>query len=109
MRSSILRRSWVIIALSAATGVPLRADDATTGQGKALFTQQCASCHALGQDGIGPPLGGVTTVLTESQLEQWIRDPAKVLAGGDSRAAALLRRYKAPMPSFAFLDRAQIA
>ncbi len=98
-----------MIALSAATGVLIRADDATTGQGKALFTQQCASCHALGQDGIGPPLGGVTTVLTENQLEQWIRDPAKVIAGGGARATALLRRYKAPMPSFAYLDSAQLA
>jgi mono/diheme cytochrome c family protein len=102
-------RSWVILALGAAAGAPLRGDDSAAAQGRALFTQQCASCHSLGQDGIGPPLGGVTTVLTESQLEQWIRDPAKVLAGGDARAAALLSRYKAPMPSFAYLERAQIA
>jgi mono/diheme cytochrome c family protein len=98
----------VIIALSAASGAPLRADNAAAERGKALFAQQCASCHALAQDGIGPPLGGVTTVLTENQLEQWIRDPARVIASGDTRAAALLRRYKAPMPSFTNLERAQV-
>jgi mono/diheme cytochrome c family protein len=102
-------RSWLFIALGAAIGVTLHAEEAKNAQGKALFTQQCASCHSLGQDGIGPPLGGVTTVLTESQLAQWIHDPAKVLATGDARATALLRRYKAPMPPFPSLDRAQVS
>jgi mono/diheme cytochrome c family protein len=109
MRRSNPCRDWLRLALAAATGVTLHADDATVAQGKALFAQQCAACHALAQDGIGPPLGGVTTVLTEDQLARWIHDPAKALAAGDARVAALLRRYKAPMPSFAYLDRAQVA
>jgi hypothetical protein len=100
--------SLLVSTLCAENGVALHADDAVA-RGKALFTQQCASCHALAMDGIGPPLGGVTTVLTEDQLVQWIHDPASVLATGDARAAALLRRYKAPMPSFAYLDRTKIA
>jgi hypothetical protein len=74
-----------------------------------LFAQLCAPCHALAQDGIGPPLGAVTTALTGAQLARWIRDPAAVIASGDARAVALLRRYKAPMPSFASLDQAQVA
>ncbi len=94
--------------MGAAAVAALHAEDATTAQGRALFAQQCAACHALAQDGIGPPLGGVTTFLTEDQLVQWIHDPAKVLASGDARASALLRRYKAPMPPFANIDRSQL-
>jgi len=83
-------------------------DAAVIGQGKALFTQQCASCHALTTDGFGPPLGGVTTLLPESRLVEWVRDPAKLIASGDARANALLRRYKVPMPPFAHLTPAEV-
>lgn len=103
-----LFRSGLAAALALGC-VALRAQDAQFPKGKALFEQQCAACHGLAQDGIGPPLGGVTTSQSRERLEQWIRDPAKVIASGDVRAAALLRRYKAPMPSFAQLDRAQVA
>ncbi|HEY5078639.1 MAG TPA: PQQ-dependent sugar dehydrogenase [Opitutaceae bacterium] len=101
-------RNGLAAALALACGA-LRAQDAKVPKGGALFEQQCAACHALAQDGIGPPLGGVTTSQSRERLEQWIRDPARVLASGDTRAAALLRRYKAPMPSFAHLDRAQVS
>ncbi len=84
-------------------------DSVTVAHGQELFTQQCASCHALALDTIGPPLGGVTTVLTRSQLEERIREPATVLANGDPRANALLRRYKVVMPPFAHLGPDEIA
>lgn len=108
MRRTQPHPSPLLLALCAAAAGPLRADEAAASQGGTLFTQQCASCHALAQDGIGPPLGGITTVLTEDRMVQWVRDPSKVLETGDARAAALLRRYKAPMPAFASLDRDQI-
>jgi mono/diheme cytochrome c family protein len=109
MRRLNPRRSWRQLVLGIAVGATLHAEEAPVAQGKALFTGQCASCHSLAQDGIGPPLGGVTSVLTGEQLAAWIHDPAKVLAAGDARAAALLRRYKVPMPPFAYLDRPQVA
>ncbi|HTO02765.1 MAG TPA: cytochrome c, partial [Opitutus sp.] len=83
-------------------------DPTTLDQGKVLFASHCASCHTLTQDGIGPPLGGITTLLSENQLEAWIREPSKVIASGDDRATALLRRYKAPMPPFAHLRREEV-
>ncbi|HWA85921.1 MAG TPA: PQQ-dependent sugar dehydrogenase [Opitutus sp.] len=76
---------------------------AMTARGRTLFAQQCSSCHSLQTDSFGPPLGGVTSVLTERHLLDWIRDPQKVLADGDARAQALLGRYKVPMPPFAQL------
>lgn len=84
-------------------------DAATIEKGRTLFLQQCAACHALGADSVGPPLGGVTTRFTPEKLTAWIRDPAKVIASGDVRANALLARYKVPMPPFAHLSENDIA
>ena len=83
-------------------------DAGTIAKGKLLFVQQCAACHTLAQDGIGPPLGGITALHTESRLLEWIRDPAKMIAAGDARAAALFRRYKVPMPPFGQLPREDV-
>ena len=84
-------------------------DPAVIAQGKALFTRQCAACHALASDGFGPPLGGVTELLTPGRLVEWIRDPSKVVAAGDARANALYRRYKLIMPTLAHLTPDDIA
>jgi mono/diheme cytochrome c family protein len=84
-------------------------DPAVIGRGKTLFAEQCSACHALASEGFGPPLGGVTTLLSEQRLVAWVRAPAQVLASGDARAAALLQRYKAPMPSFAHLAPAEVS
>lgn len=78
-------------------------DPTTLERGKVLFAQLCASCHALAEDGFGPPLGGVTMLLTEAELLDRVRDSEELVAAGDARAAALLRRYKAPMPPFAYV------
>jgi mono/diheme cytochrome c family protein len=111
---------WLFFVFCAGTSVTLRAqnldskkteedgsvrqnytqDSTTLEKGKVLFAQLCASCHALAQDGFGPPLGGITILLTEAELLERIRDPGKLMAAGDARATALLRRYKAPMPPF---------
>lgn len=78
-------------------------------RGSMLFEQQCASCHSLGQDGFGPPLGGITLLLDKAAFARWIRDPAGVIATGDERAVALLRRYKVAMPPFAHLTDDDVA
>lgn len=76
--------------------------------GAALFAQHCGACHSLVQEGFGPPLGGVTQVLSEERLKAWIREPMKVIESGDPRATALLQRYKVPMPPFAHLKEGEI-
>jgi len=83
-------------------------DEATLGQGRTLFTQLCAGCHVLDRDGIGPPLGGVTRVLTQAELLRHIRNPAAVIESGNVRANALFRRYKVVMPPFEVLPEAQL-
>lgn len=81
---------------------------AEVARGRELFQQQCQACHALAGEGLGPPLGGVTSILSEARLIEWIREPVRVLASGDARATALLRRYKVQMPAFAHLEPAEV-
>lgn len=102
LRKVVLAALWVIPATIFAQDVELVA------KGRELFGQQCSACHALASEGFGPPLGGVTSVVPEEQLVAWVRDPAKVLASGDARANALLKRYKAAMPPFAHLTPGDI-
>ncbi len=83
-------------------------DAATLMQGQALFTQYCASCHALDRDTMGPPLGGVTQVLSGDELRQQISNATAVVESGNPRANALFRRYKIVMPPFAALPAEQV-
>jgi glucose/arabinose dehydrogenase len=62
----------------------------------------------LDRDGIGPPLGAVTRILTQAELLRHIRDPAAVIAAGNLRANALFRRYKVVMPPFGSLPEDQL-
>src|SRR4051812_11069477 len=75
-------------------------DDTTLASGKTLFEKNCASCHGLQEDGIGPPLGGITKLLSKKVLVNFISNPSKVIESGNERAKALHNRYKLLMPSF---------
>jgi hypothetical protein len=84
------------------------ADSATLAQGKDLFTKHCMSCHGLQDDGIGPPLGGITTLLHKGALLDFIKDPALAIGSGDERAMALKKRYKLTMPSFEWMTELEV-
>ncbi len=77
-------------------------------EGGLLFSKHCSSCHGLEEDGFGPPLGGITSLLSEKQLLEFIRNPTAVLESGDVRAMALRSRYKQEMPAFSWLESYQI-
>lgn len=76
--------------------------------GHAIFNQNCASCHSLDHDGIGPALGGITGEVSADWLQRFIEDPKAVIESGDPRAKALFDKYKAMMPSFAHYNKAEI-
>ena len=80
------------------------ADAATLAQGKDLFTKHCMSCHGLQDDGIGPPLGGITKHIQRGALLDFIKDPAQIIGSGEERAVSLQKRYKLTMPSFAWMS-----
>ena len=84
-------------------------DDATLANGKILFTKYCSSCHSLEADGFGPPLGGITTVLSKDALTDFIKNPSKVIASNDERAVSQLTRYKQVMPAFAWMQEMEIS
>lgn len=83
-------------------------NEAVLAEGASLFTAQCANCHMLEGDAIGPPLGGITTILGHDALQKFIRNPSEVVASGNERANTLLRRYNMLMPSFGQLKTAEI-
>jgi mono/diheme cytochrome c family protein len=87
---------------------PFSDDPKVIIQGQTIFTTHCISCHDLKNDGIGPRLGGVTTIQSPKLLDEFIRNPSRVIEGGDQRAVALSKRYKLVMPPFDFLKPAEI-
>ena len=76
--------------------------------GKELFTTYCASCHALEAEEMGPRLGGVTRIFSNTELISFIKNPHAVIEKGDKRAVALARRFKMVMPPFDFLKDEEI-
>ena len=81
---------------------PLSEEDIANGQSH--FKAYCSSCHGLEEDGIGPPLGGITDLIPPEPLIKFIRNPSQVIASGDKRAISQLARYKQVMPSFDWMD-----
>lgn len=88
---------------------PYADDDATLAKGEQLFTKHCVSCHGLEEDGFGPPLGGITKLLSEKSLFDFIKNPSRVIESGEERAAILHVRYKRVMPSFEWMLDTEIS
>ncbi len=76
--------------------------------GEKLFIKNCASCHAITEETMGPPLGGITKLLSKEEVVQFIKNPSEVIALGNQRANYLLSRYKTIMPSYEHLNDEQI-
>ncbi len=79
-----------------------------SSSGAALFTTHCVSCHAMEREEIGPRLGGVTSMLSESELISFIKNPSHAIESGNMRAVSLSKRYKMIMPPFDFLKDEEI-
>jgi mono/diheme cytochrome c family protein len=70
--------------------------------GQELFTNNCASCHAITDEAVvGPGLKGATTRRPVDWILTWVKNPQKVIAGGDKYAVDLYNKYnKAQMTAF---------
>lgn len=79
---------------------------AEMSKGEMLFRTRCVSCHTLGLgDRIGPDLAGVTQTRPHDWLRTFIKDPNKLLDGGDPTARTLLARYRGVrMPDLQLAD-----
>lgn len=78
-------------------------------RGKEIFSQNCANCHKVNQDGYGPALGSVTRRRPLPWLISFIQNSQQLIAGGDDYAVYLYHSYDNKiMPSFEFLPEDDI-
>ncbi len=100
---------WILILLFLPLGLSLQAQP----EGKALFKENCATCHNKNMvaDMTGPALGGIQERWEdESDLYAWIRNSGAFLATGDAYANALYNEWnKAAMTAFPNLTDEEIA
>lgn len=74
--------------------------------GDALFKANCTQCHAVNEKVVGPALGGITKRRPISWIIPWVKNSAKVIAGGDDYAVKLYNdNGKQQMPSFGLSDK----
>ncbi len=85
-------------------GTEISTDASQILKGKAVFEQQCSTCHNFNEDAIGPNLSGVTRQVETSWIRQFIRNPQQLFDAKDQRALELLAKFKTPMPGFAHLS-----
>jgi len=110
--SILLRKHFVsVLILCASIVIPFSSVKAADpNAGKALFQQNCASCHNVFKKVTGPALQGVEGRWADKKLlHQWIRNSASVIASGDKYANDLFNSYgKQAMPAFASFSDADI-
>lgn len=83
-------------------------DSVSLHQGKVVFDGNCASCHSIAEEGIGPRLGGITRLRDPKSLSAFVRNSESVIEAGDRRGLLLRNTYKLPMPVFEHLSDPQI-
>lgn len=77
--------------------------------GKRLFTANCAMCHSLKIDIVGPKLTGVTKLRTRQWLVRMIRNGNELIREGDSTANALYVKWqKSGHPDFERLSDKEV-
>lgn len=65
--------------------------------GKNIFQNNCASCHSLTKEVVGPMLQNVTQRLEKKVIYAWIRNPAAVLKSGDPYFNGLVKKFNGVM------------
>lgn len=74
-------------------------------QGKKLYAQNCAVCHAINNVVVGPALKDVHNRRPIPWLTSFIKNSQKVIQSGDEYAVNLYQQYnRTEMPSFDFSD-----
>ena len=84
-----------------ADGIPT--DPSIIQQGQTLFKNNCAVCHAVHEQVVGPALAGVYERRPLSWIESFVKNSQQVIQGGDEYAIQLYDKFnKTAMPSFDF-------
>ncbi len=92
------KKGLIAIGLLLSTSASIYAQgDAKNGE--KLFKADCAACHALDKQLIGPPLGGVVERLKTEQnldtdwLHKWIKNNKELRASGDKYANEVFEKF----------------
>ena len=75
------------------SALPASAFEGDAVNGKKLFKSNCAACHKLDKNLVGPALAGVTEKYSEEWLFKWIRNNAELRESGDEDAIAIFEEY----------------
>lgn len=85
----------------AAAGTMTEAEVQEIVAGDALFKGNCAQCHAVNEQVVGPALAGLTKRRPIAWIIPWVKNSSKMVAQGDDYAVALYEKYsQQQMPSF---------
>ena len=82
--------------------------DPGVAKGKQIFNANCAACHKLDVQLIGPPLYKIGDKQDAAWLHKWIKDNAALIKSGDKTAVALSKQFAAVMPAFPQLSNEDI-
>jgi len=108
--SLVVKRVWksafLIAALSVLTVSVTKAQDVV--EGRKLFKDNCASCHALDRNSTGPALTPKLTTLDEAYAIKWIKNAPALIASGDPQAVEASKFSPAEMTAFTRLTDDQI-
>lgn len=97
--------SGIVFVLLVTFSVRAQAQD-----GKAIFQQKCAACHAVDKNLTGPALKGVEDRWpSKTDIYAWINNSAALIKSGHPRATVIYAEYnKIQMPAFPELKPADI-
>jgi cytochrome c oxidase cbb3-type subunit III len=98
--NTLRKSSLALVAgLLLMAGAPAVAQDAV--QGKKLFDGNCAACHSMDADIVGPALKDVHERRGDEWLHKFIKNSQELIQSGDKDAVAIYEQYKKmPMPAF---------
>ena len=83
--------------------------DVDVAKGKSLFNANCAACHKLNKNLVGPKLSGVTDKYEKEWLYTWIKNSSSMIKSGDQRAVAVYEEWnKVAMNAFPQLSNDDI-
>lgn len=108
--SLILKKVWksafVFASLSFLIVTVTQAQDLV--EGRTLFKDKCASCHALDHDATGPALTPKMNELDEAFLIPWIQNNVALIASGNKQAIEASKFSPSEMKTFPTLTPEQI-
>lgn len=89
----------LVAGLLLMTGAPALAQDAV--EGKKIFEGNCAACHSMDADVVGPALKNVHERRGDEWLLKFITNSQEMVASGDADAVEVYEKFKKmPMPAF---------